>query len=77
MKLTIKEIGDITGGQAVGDPSALVTGVSIDSRSIDKNQLFVPIKAKRNGHDFVSDVMVVSYLFTAFKRYFDYLVFSD
>ena len=57
MKLTIKEIGDITGGQAVGDPSALVTGVSIDSRSIDKNQLFVPIKAKRNGHDFVSDAI--------------------
>ena len=57
MKLTIKEIGDITGGQAVGDPSALVTGVSIDSRSIDKNHLFVPIKAKRNGHDFVSDAI--------------------
>ena len=57
MKLTIKEIGDITGGQVVGDPSALVTGVSIDSRSIDKNQLFVPIKAKRNGHDFVSDAI--------------------
>ena len=26
MKLTIKEIGDITGGQAIGDPSALVNG---------------------------------------------------
>ena len=57
MKLTIKEIVDITGGQAIGDPSAVVNGVSIDSRLIDKNQLFVPIKAKRNGHDFVSDAI--------------------
>ncbi|MEC7117115.1 MAG: UDP-N-acetylmuramoyl-tripeptide--D-alanyl-D-alanine ligase, partial [Actinomycetota bacterium] len=57
MKLTIKEIVDITGGQGIGDPSAVVNGVSIDSRLIDKNQLFVPIKAKRNGHDFVSDAI--------------------
>jgi len=57
MKLTIKEIGEITGGQTFGDLDAIVKGVSTDSRSIDKNQLFVPIIAQRNGHDFVDAAM--------------------
>ena len=57
MELTVKEIGDITGGQPFGDLDAIIKGVSTDSRSINKKQLFVPIIAKRNGHDFVSDAM--------------------
>jgi UDP-N-acetylmuramoyl-tripeptide--D-alanyl-D-alanine ligase len=31
----------------------LVTGVSIDSRSIDEGDLFVAVRAERDGHDFV------------------------
>ena len=57
MELTVKEIGDITGGQPFGDLDAIVKGVSTDSRSIEKKQLFVPIIAERNGHDFVTDAM--------------------
>ena len=57
MELTVKEIGDITGGQPFGDLDAIVKGVSTDSRSIEKKQLFVPIIAERNGHDFVIDAM--------------------
>tara|TARA_B100001113_G_C21111610_1_gene623517 strand:+ start:439 stop:1749 length:1311 start_codon:yes stop_codon:yes gene_type:complete len=57
MELTVKEIVNITGGQLFGDLNAIVNGVSTDSRSIGKKQLFVPIIAERNGHDFVSDAM--------------------
>tara|TARA_Y100000768_G_scaffold338610_1_gene281410 strand:+ start:906 stop:2216 length:1311 start_codon:yes stop_codon:yes gene_type:complete len=57
MKLTVKEICEITGGEPFGDLDAIIKGVSTDSRSIGKTQLFIPIKAERNGHDFISDAM--------------------
>lgn len=40
-----------TGGQAVGE--WVVNGLSIDTRSIEPGQLFVPLKDIRDGHDFI------------------------
>lgn len=40
-----------TGGQAVGEWS--VNGLSIDTRSLEQGQLFVPLKDIRDGHDFI------------------------
>ena len=37
-----------TGGQAVGDWA--VTGVSIDTRTLQSGDLFVALKAARDGH---------------------------
>jgi UDP-N-acetylmuramoyl-tripeptide--D-alanyl-D-alanine ligase (EC 6.3.2.10) len=41
-----------TGGRATAPFS--VTGLSIDTRSIRKGDLFVALKAARDGHDFVA-----------------------
>ena len=44
-----------TGGEAVGDWA--VTGVSIDTRTLQKGDLFVALKAARDGHDFVANAL--------------------
>jgi len=52
MHLRASEIAAATGGELVG-PDVEVDGVAIDSRSIGPGQLFVPIVAERDGHDFI------------------------
>ncbi len=44
-----------TAGQSKGDWQA--TGVSIDTRSIEKGDLFVALKDIRDGHEFVADAL--------------------
>jgi len=44
-----------TGGEAVGDWA--VTGVSIDTRTLQTGDLFVALKAARDGHDFVANAL--------------------
>lgn len=41
-----------TGGRLIG-PDTTIDGASIDSRSVRPDQLFVPIVADRDGHDFI------------------------
>lgn len=45
------DIAKAVGGKASADWS--VSGVSIDSRSLEKGDLFVPLKDARDGHDFI------------------------
>ena len=49
---TAGEAAAATGGEARGDWA--VTGVSIDSRTLAPGDLFVALKAARDGHDFVA-----------------------
>ena len=42
-----------TGGRLVG-PDTVIDGVSFDSRSLRAGQMFVPIVAERDGHDFIA-----------------------
>ncbi|WP_116997920.1 UDP-N-acetylmuramoyl-tripeptide--D-alanyl-D-alanine ligase [Desertimonas flava] len=51
MRFRSSEVASATGGRLVGDDVEL-TGASFDSRSIGAGQLFVPIVAERDGHDF-------------------------
>ena len=53
--LTLEEIAKATQGRvAAGGPAATVAGVSIDSRTLAKGQLFVAVKGPNfDGHDFV------------------------
>jgi UDP-N-acetylmuramoyl-tripeptide--D-alanyl-D-alanine ligase len=46
------DVAAATGGRLVG-PDVVVTGVAIDSRLVTEGQLFVPVVAERDGHDFV------------------------
>jgi UDP-N-acetylmuramoyl-tripeptide--D-alanyl-D-alanine ligase len=42
-------------GRADGTPVAVVTGFSIDTRTLAPGDMFVALKAERDGHAFVSD----------------------
>src|SRR5262245_62708099 len=41
-------------GRADGTPAAAITGFSIDTRTLEPGDVFVALKAARDGHDFVS-----------------------
>jgi UDP-N-acetylmuramoyl-tripeptide--D-alanyl-D-alanine ligase len=56
MRFTTDEVARITGGEVFGRPSE-VDGASIDSRVIVAGQLFVPVVAERDGHDFIGDAV--------------------
>ncbi len=52
---TLKEIAAATGTAVSGDGE--VTGVSIDTRTLEKGDLFVALRDVRDGHDFVGDAI--------------------
>ena len=52
MRLLASQVAEATGGRLVG-ADVDVEGASFDSRSITPGQLFVPIVAERDGHDFI------------------------
>lgn len=52
MEFTAQEIGRICRGEVLGD-DVTITGASIDSRSVAAGELFVPLVAERDGHDFI------------------------
>ena len=52
---TADQAAAATGGQARGDWQA--TGVSIDTRTLQPGDLFVALKAARDGHDFVAQAL--------------------
>mgnify|MGYP000574957294 CR=1 FL=1 len=49
------EAAEATGGRATADWAA--TGVSIDTRTLQPGDLFVALKAARDGHDFVAQAL--------------------
>ena len=56
MRLRTSEVADATGGHLAG-PDVEVDGATIDSRRLRGGELFVPIVAQRDGHDFVADAL--------------------
>lgn len=56
---TVDEILAVTRGELIsGDRSCVATGVSIDSRTIQEGDLFVPLLGDRfNGHDYLGEVL--------------------
>jgi len=55
LKLTLQEIADACQGKIFGDESLSVDGVSIDTRTLQKGDLFVPLIAERDGHEYVRE----------------------
>jgi len=51
---TLDEIANATGGRIEGPAARVVTGISIDTRSLQVGDLFVPLSDKRDGHDFIA-----------------------
>lgn len=52
MRFRSHDVAVATGGTLVG-PDVAIDGVSFDSRTIEPGQLFVPLVAARDGHEFV------------------------
>jgi len=52
VRFTVEEIAAAVRGEAVG-PAGAVEGAATDSRTIRGGELFVPIVAERDGHDFI------------------------
>ena len=52
---TASDAVEATGGQATTDWAA--NGVSIDTRTLQPGDLFVALKAARDGHDFVGQAL--------------------
>ncbi|ANP47199.1 UDP-N-acetylmuramoyl-tripeptide--D-alanyl-D-alanine ligase [Candidatus Viadribacter manganicus] len=55
---TAEEAQAATGGRLLNGESWSVTGVSIDTRSLEPGDLFVALKDVRDGHDFLAQAFV-------------------
>ena len=56
MKLLASDLAIAIGGRLVG-PDTEIDGATFDSRQVLRHQLFVPIVAERDGHDFIGDAL--------------------
>ncbi|MFW2334488.1 UDP-N-acetylmuramoyl-tripeptide--D-alanyl-D-alanine ligase [Ilumatobacter sp.] len=66
MRLLASQVADATGGRLAG-PDVEIDGASFDSRSTRPGELFVPIVAERDGHDYIDAAVAagaVAYLTT-------------
>ena len=52
MDLRCSDLAAVAGGRLVG-PDVVVDGATIDSRAVRPGQLFVPVVAERDGHQFI------------------------
>lgn len=58
IRITISEAAKVLNAECRGETERLIEGVSIDSRKVSPNNLFVPIKGQTvNGHKFIDDVV--------------------
>ena len=57
LNIDLGEIASIFGDQNARNLSGLVTGYSTDSRTTEKGDLFIPLIAERDGHDFIGDAI--------------------
>lgn len=56
--LTIKDIVEAAGGRVISTSASDFSGVSIDSRTIKQEELFIALKGDRfDGHDFLADAL--------------------
>ena len=53
MRITALEVADCTGGTVTGI-DAIATGISFDTRTLERGQAFVAVVADRDGHEFVT-----------------------
>jgi UDP-N-acetylmuramoyl-tripeptide--D-alanyl-D-alanine ligase len=56
VKLRASDLATAIGGRLVG-PDTEIDGATFDSRQVLHHQLFVPIVAERDGHDFIGDAL--------------------
>lgn len=58
IKTTVKELSEILNCEVYNTKNVDIVGISRDSREINPNNLFAPIKGdKFDAHDFINDVI--------------------
>jgi UDP-N-acetylmuramoyl-tripeptide--D-alanyl-D-alanine ligase len=57
VKLAISEVARLTGGEQFGE-HRVVSGAAVDSRTVKGGELFVPLRAARDGHAWISAALV-------------------
>jgi len=69
-KFTVSQILEIARGELLsGNVGEKINGISIDSRTIKKGELFIAIKGQRtDGHNFVKDALEISNVCMVQKR---------
>lgn len=69
IKIKIKDVIEILNAQYSGNIDKLIYGVSIDSRKIIENNLFVPIKGlTTNGHNYIADAIAKGVVATLWNK---------
>jgi UDP-N-acetylmuramyl pentapeptide synthase len=53
VKLAISDVARLTGGEQFGE-HRVVSGAAVDSRTVKGGELFVPLRAARDGHAWIS-----------------------
>ena len=56
MRIRAAEVATVVGGELIG-PDVALDGASQDSREVASGQLFVPVVAERDGHQFIADAL--------------------
>lgn len=56
VRLRASQLAEVTGGSLLGD-DVEVDGVTVDSRATAPRNLFVALRAGRDGHDFIADAL--------------------
>jgi len=56
MRFRASDVAAATGGRLVG-PDVEIDGAGFDTRTLSPGQLFVPLIAERDGHDFIADAL--------------------
>ncbi len=57
MRLSIGELATAVDGSVEGDSAVWIEGATQDSREVRAGQLFVPLVAERDGHDFIPQAL--------------------
>ena len=57
MHIDLGKVASILGDQDATNLTGQITGYSTDSRTIEKGDLFIPLIAERDGHDFIEDAI--------------------
>lgn len=72
LKWTVAEITQAVGGLVIqGQVDALITGVEFDSRRVTSGDLFVPLQAERDGHEFVGQAFKAGAVASFWQRDID------
>jgi UDP-N-acetylmuramoyl-tripeptide--D-alanyl-D-alanine ligase len=59
-ELKVEDVIVATGGKKISGNSAVFTGVSIDSRTIQEGELFIALRGRRfDGHDFLREALSI------------------